>query len=326
MKTTVIIVVLFLTYNLYCQEQMQDKIVLTNGKTIVGKIEKIETDFVEFKERKSGLILEKLKVEIRYIQLSSGNFLTFDERGNEIVSEQLPALPGLSYRSKSTLISLLGLSIGYGTLSMREVNDDLMESQNIFYAAGFKPKGPDNIDGGLFFEGNFKFGLGNFNFGVCGNYINSKGEFRYSDGGGLFYENYDVSTLEVLGILEILLPINETKLNFFMQIGGGVGMAKVGYDAEFRVYNNPANNFKVRMEVDGKYFSGRIKSGIKLNLKRIILEAGVGYRISNAGELKGTYYEGDQKYEDLPITDINREPISFDFSGFLFAAGISLRL
>lgn len=53
MKTTVIIVVLFLTYNLYCQEQMQDKIVLTNGKTIVGKIVKrLELDFVEFKREK----------------------------------------------------------------------------------------------------------------------------------------------------------------------------------------------------------------------------------------------------------------------------------
>ena len=289
MKTTVVIIVLLLSYNLYCQERTNDKVVVNNGSIMFGKIEKIKTDAVEFKESASGLTFEKLKVEIRYIQLTNGNFITFGKGGNEIVSRQLPELqelPEIIDSSESTARNLIGLSIGYGTLSMREVNDDLMESQNIFYAAGFKPKSPDNIDGGLFLEGNFKFGLGNFNFGVCGNYINSKGEFRYSDGGGLFYENYDVSTLEVLGILEILLPINETKLNFFMQIGGGVGMAKVGYDAEFRVYNNPANNFKVRMEVDGKYFSGRIKSGIKLNLKRIILEAGVGYRISNAGELK----------------------------------------
>lgn len=326
MKTTVIIVVLFLSYNLYCQQQTQDKIVLKNGKTMLGKIEKIKTDVVEFKESESELIFEKLKVEISYIQLSSGNFITFDEKGNEKVSEQLPALPGLSIRSKSTLISLLGLSIGYGTLSMKEVNDDLMESKNYFSSYGFTTTSPSNIDGGLFFEGNVRFSIGNINFGVCGNYIQSKGEFRYSDAGGLYYENYAVSTFEVIGILELHLPINKSNSSFFMQIGGGVSMAKVEYNSEFKVYNNPASYYKVKVDVDGKYFSGRIKSGIKLTLKRIILEAGVGYRISNAGELKGTYYEGGQKYEDLPIMDINREPISFDFSGFLFTVGISLKL
>ena len=329
MKTTVVIIALIFSYNLYCQERTNDKIVLNNGRIMFVKIEKIKTDAVEFKESKSGLIFEKLKVEIRYIQLMNGSFITFDAKGTEIVSKQLPELPELPElcdSSESTLISLLGINIGYGTLSMKEVNDDLLESQHVFYAAGFKPNNPDYIDGGIFFEGNFMLGLGNFNFGVGGNYIQSEGEFRYSDAGGLFYETYDVSTFEVLGLLELLLSINKTKFNFFMQVGVGVGMAKVGYDAEFRDYSTSANNFKVKMDVDGKYFCGRIKSGIKLTIKRIIIEAGVGYRISDAGELKGTYNEGSQKYEDLPITDINGEPITFDFSGFLITAGISLML
>lgn len=38
-------------------------------------------------------------------------------------------------------------------------------------------------------------------------------------------------------------------------------MAKTVYEAEFRVYSTPGNNFKIKMEVDGKYFSGRIKAG-----------------------------------------------------------------
>jgi hypothetical protein len=329
MKTTVLILVLFFSFNLYCQERTNDKIVLNNGSIMFGKIEKIKTDAVEFKESASGLTFEKLKVEIRYIQLTNGNFITFGKGGNEIISRQLPELPELPEiidSSESTARKLLGLNIGYGTLSMKEVNDDLMDSENLFSSYGFKTKSPDDIDGGLYFEGNFKFGTGNFNFGVCGTYIKSNGEFRYSDPSGLFYETYDVSTFEVLGILEILLPINKTNFNFFMQIGGGVGMAETVYEAEFRVYSTPANNFKIKMEVDGKYFSGRIKSGVMLNIKRIILEAGVGYRISNAGELKGTYTEGNQKYEDLPITNINGEPITFDFSGFLITAGISFKL
>ena len=271
MKTTVLIIVLFLSYNLYCQERTNDKIVLNSGSIMFGKIEKIKTDAVEFKESASGLTFEKLKVEIRYIQLTNGNFITFGKEGNEIVSRQLPELPELPEiidSSESTASYLLGLNIGYGTLSMKEVNDDLMDSENLFSSYGFKTKSPDNIDGGLFFEGNFKFGLGNFNFGVCGNYIKSKGEYRYSDVSGLFYETYDVSTFEVLGILEILLPINKTKFNIFMQIGGGVGMAKTMYEAEFRVYSTPAKNLKVKIDVDGKYFSGRIKKRDTVNYKK----------------------------------------------------------
>lgn len=48
MKTTVLIIVLFFSFNLYCQERTNDKIVLNNGSIMFGKIEKIKTDAVEF--------------------------------------------------------------------------------------------------------------------------------------------------------------------------------------------------------------------------------------------------------------------------------------
>lgn len=52
---------------------------LRNGQIYLGKVEKIKTDVVEFKEKETGLIYESLKTTIRYIQLATGKILTFDE-------------------------------------------------------------------------------------------------------------------------------------------------------------------------------------------------------------------------------------------------------
>jgi hypothetical protein len=51
---------------------------LKDGTVIMGKVEKIKTEVVEFKESETGLIYESNKADIRYIQLANGKILTFE--------------------------------------------------------------------------------------------------------------------------------------------------------------------------------------------------------------------------------------------------------
>ena len=101
----------------------------------------------------------------------------------------------------------LGVSVGYGFLSMSEVNDDLQDTENALSSAGINTSDPDKISGGLLIEGSFKYGIGKFNIGVSADYVSSSGNFTYNDYSGSFEENYDVSTTEVLGLIEIIFPI-----------------------------------------------------------------------------------------------------------------------
>jgi hypothetical protein len=79
MKKLIPLFILFCVVISYAQTENLDKMELRNGQVIVGKVEKIKTETVEFKESETGLIYESAKKDIRYIQLANGKILTFDE-------------------------------------------------------------------------------------------------------------------------------------------------------------------------------------------------------------------------------------------------------
>lgn len=220
----------------------------------------------------------------------------------------------------------IGISAGYGLLKMDKVNKDLEDSENILSSAGIFTSSPDKIKSGLFIEGNFKYGTGNINLGIDGNYISSSGNFSYNDFSGSYVENYDVSTIEILGLIEILIQSENSTVQPFIQAAGGIGIASVEHTGDFRYYADPSYNLSVKNTVDGNYFAGRIKGGLQFVLQNVILEIAIGYRIANAGELKGNHLENGVSYENMPVRDISGNPIEFDFSGFLITGGISIRI
>ena len=101
-------------------------------------------------------------------------------------------------------------------------------------------------------------------------------------------------------------------------------MAKAEYLADFRYYADPSFNFSGKGTEDGNYFAGRIKGGLQFVLQDIILEIAAGYRIANAGEIKGDYTIYGITYKDFKLTDMNDNPIEFDYSGFFLTGGISI--
>lgn len=79
MKFLTIFFVLFFAVLCSAQDQALDKMELRNGQVIMGKVEKIKTDAVEFKESETGLIYESAKKDINYILLANGKVLTYAE-------------------------------------------------------------------------------------------------------------------------------------------------------------------------------------------------------------------------------------------------------
>lgn len=222
------------------------------------------------------------------------------------------------------LCQSVGISVGYGYLNMSEVNQDLLDTENLISSAGGKPNEPNEIKGGLFLEGNFKYPIGNFNLGITADYISSSGNFSYGDQSGSLKEDYEVSTTEVLGLFEIIFPIELSSWQPFVQLAAGVGFANAERTIDFRIYD-PSAYLNLENTVDGNYFAGRIKAGADYIIQNVLLEIAAGYRLANARELKGDQVENGTTYSDMPVTDINGNEVEFDYSGFFVTGGVSIK-
>jgi hypothetical protein len=218
----------------------------------------------------------------------------------------------------------IGISVGYGYLNMSSVNQDLKDTENLISGAGGYTNEPDEVKGGLFLEGNFKYSIGKFNFGITADYISSSGNFSYGDQSGSLKENYDVSTTEVLGLFEIIFPIELSSWQPFVQLAAGIGIANAERTIDFRIYN-PSGYLNLENKVDGNYFAGRIKAGADYIIQDVLLEIAAGYRLANAGELKGDQVENGTTYKDMPMTDINGSEVEFDYSGIFVTGGVSIK-
>ena len=88
---------------------------------------------------------------------------------------------------------------------------------------------------------------------------------------------------------------------------------------------NPLAYLNLKNTVDGNYFAGRVKAGADYLIQNVMLEIAVGYRLANAGELKGDHVENGTTYTDMPVKDINGNGVEFDYSGFFVTGGVSIR-
>lgn len=217
----------------------------------------------------------------------------------------------------------LGFTAGYGVLNMGQVNSDLKTSYSSLASIGAFSSPPEEINGALFLEGNVKFRIANFNLGVSGNYISSSGSFSYFDEIGTFKESYDVSTLEILGLFEILI-IENSFVRPFLQLAGGAGFARAEHLGALKIHSDPTFDLNVKNTVNGSYFAGRIKGGLQFIVQSFVFEIGLGYRFADSGELVGDHVENGRTYKDMPVRDINGNGIEFDYSGLIFTGGISI--
>lgn len=88
MKKYLSFLIMLFVINGYAQTDTLDRMELRDGQILFGKVEKIKSDIVEFRESETGLIYETQKKDIRYIQLVNGKVLTFEEEYNEAQQNQ----------------------------------------------------------------------------------------------------------------------------------------------------------------------------------------------------------------------------------------------
>jgi hypothetical protein len=209
---------------------------------------------------------------------------------------------------------------------MKHVNQDMEDFPNMISFFGGNTSSPEDVTGGLFLETNFKYGIGDYNLGVLAEYISSSGSFSFNNILGSINKNYDVSTIEILGLFEILIPIEDSPILPIVQLAGGIGIASAEHSGDFRFYEDPTINYSVKNTVSGNYFASRLKFGLQFVLQKIILEAAVGYRIAKAGELKGDLVENGIRFNDMPVQGNWGETVEFNYSGFILTGGISILL
>jgi len=328
MKSLLFFLVLICTSLCLPQTEKLDKLELQDGTVLVGKVVKIKTHTVEFETTGNGLIYEHEKKDIRYIKLWNNKILTFEEFNDTKGVDQADSPTQSVQNSERTVgsIAIISISVGYGWLNMTDVNNDLNDSQDLFSDLGLNTNSPDLISGGLFLGGSLKFIMDQWRIGLAGNYISSSGEFKYSDPDGSFEEKYDVSTIEITALVEVLFASQQYTVQPFLRINGGIGLGSVDHKGVFQIFSLPEYTTNVINNVSGNYFSGRVQGGVQFILKNANLELAVGYRIANAGEMKGDHIENGIKFENMPVRDINGNGINFDYSGFLASAGISILL
>lgn len=90
MKNLILLFALFSVAFCNAQTEDLDKMELRNGQVLMGKVEKIKSDMVDFKEAETDLVYETLKKDIRLIQLANGKILTFEDYQTPVKSETPP--------------------------------------------------------------------------------------------------------------------------------------------------------------------------------------------------------------------------------------------
>jgi len=82
MKKIMVLYILLFAMISFAQTEDLDKMELKDGKVIMGKVEIIKTDVVDFRESETNLLYETSKKDINYILLSTGKVLTFEDYQN----------------------------------------------------------------------------------------------------------------------------------------------------------------------------------------------------------------------------------------------------
>ena len=249
--TKIFIAIIFLGYIAiaFSQTNNLDKIELKNGKILLGKVEIVKVDVVEFIEKETGIKYEFEKSQISYIALANGKILTFENKS----ATQTTSNSQNSFNETTTY----HLKV---------------EKKNLMYLGGgiSFPLSPENFkkywDMGYNLGGAFYIGLNpTFSMGIDFSYssLNFNGEKLFQDAGYGAY-NFKISGGEA-SILSFLLNL---KISVSTESVQPYFLLGIGY---FNLENNDAT---VSLTGAGSQtVKGSSEGGFNYNL-------GIGFDIS----------------------------------------------
>ena len=269
MKTILISIIFFgLYYCAFSQTERLDKIELKDGKIFLGKVEKIKIDAVEFREKETNLLYEFEKSQIRYIALSNGKILTFENKSTPQTTFDSQTTPNISEIKNSNAETKNLLYLGGGVtfpLSPKEFSDYWNMGYNLEISLDFGISpivylGLEIDYNSFGFNGEKLFkdaGFGSYNFTISG------GE------ASILSAMFDLKIALVKGAFQpyILLGIgyNNLETNDATVSLAGVGRETVNGSSEGGFAYNAGLGFNIPLSVkiylffEGKYQSVRVK-------------------------------------------------------------------
>lgn len=219
----------------------------------------------------------------------------------------------------------IDFNVGYTKLKMDQVNEYLDNFDFVDAGSQFNPYMFNPIGMSLCFELGVSARFSQFKFGISGNYFSTNGSWESRDTIRVINHNIDVSTIEIVASAGYSVPIYKTA-SALLEGGIGYGFASseiMHITKSYPSYNEVEN---IKYDLNGGYFTARLRGGFEAKLKWLVLRFVFGYRYANPVVLKGKSIINGEKNENQAVLDKSGDELKFDFSGIQYVWGISVLL
>lgn len=208
----------------------------------------------------------------------------------------------------------VGANVGYAGLDMKDVNDaSKAAAEQIKNNYSNYSVSQEDVGGGLYFDGNVLLTFNkSITTGLSVNYISTSNEFSGDIEGSEFSDKYDFSTIEIMGVIGTKFPLSKT-MSLPLRALLGYGLPSI---------ERTNTNKSVSGDGSGGYFAARAQVGIEFDLKSVVLNAFLGYRLANAGKIDLENSDGDKFH----LENSDGDEIEYNYSGLMIGAGISVKI
>jgi hypothetical protein len=216
----------------------------------------------------------------------------------------------------------LGVTLGYTSMSMQVVNNDLNAMYDFAKSLDLPISAPEEINAGFLWGGQILFRARDYQLGLSADRLTRSGEVIGEDETGRLKEYYKVGTTEIMVVLGFTTSVSEM-INLIFRVHAGLGLADLQYRGTFKIYDDDDSNIDLDENTSNNYIASRFQFGVEVNIWSAIANASLSYRFSNAGSLIDQQNLYGSRYGEEWINS-NSTSIEFDLSGYMFSIGIDI--
>jgi hypothetical protein len=180
------------------------------------------------------------------------------------------------------------------------------------------------VSGGFLFEASIMARYKRFLIGAAYSSLSSlEGKVHFADPSGSLTDVFSASVFDLMPILGVR-PYSSDVVTLDLFGGIGYGRASAEYEGDLRITARPTQNVSLRAPLAGSFLAGRVFAQLSFIIKRVRFEVVTGYRIADAGPIKGKPTVNGETFEgEFPLA-IGSKEYGFDFSGVHFSGGVAI--
>ncbi|MBX2992796.1 MAG: hypothetical protein KF749_16720 [Bacteroidetes bacterium] len=212
---------------------------------------------------------------------------------------------------------------GYGFVNMQQINNVIQEVGTIRRVVDSRTREADVLSGGFYWDGSILIRLNRFFAGVGFSSLTVSGQSDYKGAVSLL-DKLSGRTSEYLLLIGVRFPGTE-RLFIDLFVGGGYCKAMMDYTGEYHDNFNSSNDILFKQSLAHSFLSVRTFGVAGARYGIVSLRLLVGYRLANAGVMKGRYVlNGQTSTTEEPFVDFRGNEVKWDFSGLLLGGGVSV--